>query len=122
MGTFLAVMFIVAHMLREIVQKHTGINTLTGVSNSSKPLVKVYGRKIINMRLFSVLASAASLLYFYLVVDVTRIPLRDGRFMYMPKYEGVWMMDFFVAMVFAIYVSNLVFDLSSEVNYKYKYE
>ena len=119
---FLCVMLSVAALMMRIVRVHTGINTLTGVSSSSRPLERVYAARIMRMRLFSFAAAVMSALYFYFVVDVERVPLRNGGQIYMAKFEVVWMVDFVIAMIYAIHAANLVTDLSSEVNYKYKYE
>lgn len=119
---FLCVMFSIAALMMRIVRAHTGINTLTGVSNSSRPLEKVYAARVMRMRFLSVAAAVMSVLYFYFVVDVERVPLRNGGQIYMAKFEVVWMVDFVIAMIYAIHAANLATDLSSEVNYKYKYE
>ncbi|MBQ4557536.1 MAG: hypothetical protein IJA60_07815 [Clostridia bacterium] len=119
---FLFVMFSLAAVMMRIVRAHTGINTLTGVSNSSRPLESVYASRIMRMRFLSFAAAVMSALYFYFVVDVERVPLRNGGQIYMAKFEVVWMVDFVIAMIYAIHAANLATDLSSEVNYKYKYE
>ncbi|MBE6680497.1 MAG: hypothetical protein E7598_08280 [Ruminococcaceae bacterium] len=119
---FVAVMMSAAAVMLRIVHEHTGINTLTGTSNSSRPLEKVYAAKIMRMRIFSIIAAIMSVLYFYLIVYADRVPLRDGRYVYMPRFEIVWMVDFVVGMIFAIHASSLVSDLVSEVACKYKYE
>lgn len=124
---FIAVMFSLAAVLMRIVRAHTGINTVTGVSNSSRPLVQVYGGRTVRLRIFSVAAAVMSVLYFYFVVDVKTIQLRanaytEGGYLYFPEFEIVWMVDFAIAMIYAIFTCNLVSDLLSEVRYKYKYE
>lgn len=119
---FVAVMMSVAAVMLRIVRTHTGINTITGASSSSRPLVKVYGERIMRMRVISVITAIMSVLYFYLIVYAERVPLRDDRFAYMPKFEFVWMIDFAIGMIYAIHASNLAGDLVSEVKYKYKYE
>ena len=119
---FVAVMMSAAAVMMRIVRAHTGINTLTGASSSSRPLEKVYAARIMRMRVISVAAAIMSVLYFYLVVYAERVPLRDGRFAYMPRFEIVWMIDFVLGMIYAIHASNLASDLVSEVKYKYKYE
>ena len=108
--------------MMRIVRTHTGINTITGASSSSRPLVNVYGARITRMRVISVITAIMSVLYFYLIVYAERVPLRDDRFAYMPKFEFVWMIDFAIGMIYAIHASNLVGDIVSEVKYKYKYE
>ena len=125
--TFIAVMFSLAALLMRIVRAHTGINTVTGVSNSSRPLVQVYGGRTVRLRIVSVAAAIMSVLYFYFVVDVKTIQLRanaytEGGYLYFPEFEIVWMVDFAIAMIYAIFTCNLVSDLLSEVRYKYKYE
>lgn len=119
---FVAVMMCVAAVMMRIVRAHTGINTLTGASNSSRPLEKVYAARIMRMRVISVVAAVMSVLYFCLIVYAERVPLRDDRFAYMPKFEFVWMIDFVIGLIYAIHASNLLSDLVSEVKYKYKYE
>lgn len=119
---FAAVMMSAAAVMMRIVRTHTGINTITGASSSSRPLVNVYGARITRMRVISVITAIMSVLYFYLIVYAERVPLRDDRFAYMPKFEFVWMIDFAIGMIYAIHASNLVGDLVSEVKYKYKYE
>lgn len=118
----IAVMFSLAAVMMRIVRAHTGINTITGVSNSSRPLEKVYGARINRVRAMSVIASIMSVLYFYLIIYYERVELRNGSYSYMPRFEIVWLVDFFVTMVFAIHASNVVNDLNGEVNYKYKYD
>ena len=124
---FMGVMFSLAVLLMRIVRAHTGINTVTGVSNSSRPLVQVYGGRTVRLRIVSVAAAVMSMLYFYFVVDVKTIQLRagaytEGGYLYFPEFEIVWMVDFAIAMIYAIFTCNLVSDLLSEVRYKYKYE
>lgn len=124
---FIAVMFALAAVIMRIVRAHTGINTLTGVSSSSRPLVQVYNRRSIRLRIFSVACAVMSVLYFYFVVDVKSVQLRvdayaSGGYLYFPKFEIVWMVDFLIAMIYAIFTCNLLSDLLSEVRYKYKYE
>lgn len=124
---FIATFFALAAVVMRIVRAHTGINTLTGTSNSSKPLEKVYYGRTVRLRIFTLLAGIMSSLYFYFVVDVKTISLRNdgygaGGYLYFPKFEIVWMVDFAVAMIFAVFTCNLVYDLLSEVRYKYKYE
>ena len=124
---FVAVMFSLAAVCMRIVRAHTGINTVTGVSNSSRPLVQVYGGRTVRLRVVSIAAAVMSMLYFYFVVDVKTIQLRanaytDGGYLYFPEFEIVWMVDFAIAMIYAIFTCNLVSDLLSEVRYKYKYE
>ena len=124
---FIAVMFSLAALLMRIVRAHTGINTVTGVSNSSRPLVQVYRGRTVRMRIVSVAAAVMSMLYFYFVVDVKTIQLRanaytESGYLYFPEFEIVWMVDFAIAMIYAIFTCNLVSDLLSEVRYKYKYE
>ncbi len=118
---FLAVIFSLTALLMRVVRMHTGLNTLTGVSNSSRPLQKVYSSRINRMRAMSALTAVISVLYFYLIVYFERTETRIG-YAYMSKYSMIWMVDFVVALVFAIHASNVVNDLSGEVNYKYKYE
>ena len=124
---FVLSFFALASVVMRVVRAHTGINTVTGVSNSSKPLVKVYAGRSVRMRVVTLLAAVMSSLYFYFVVDVKSVALRNdgygtGGYLYFPKFEIVWMVDFLFAMIFAVFVCNLVFDLLSEVRYKYKYE
>ncbi len=119
---FVAVMMSAAAVMMRIVRAHTGINTLTGASSSSRPFERVYAARIMRMRVISAVAAIMSVLYFYLIVYAERVPLRDGRFAYMPRFEIVWMIDFVVGMIYAIHASNLASDLVSEVKYKYKYE
>ncbi len=119
---FIAVMLATAAVMMKIVRMHTGMNTLTGVSSSFRPLDKVYGGRIVRMRVFSVITAIMSMLYFFLIVYAERIPLRDGRYVYMPKFEVVWMIDFVIGIIYAVHLSNIASDLVSEVNYKYKYE
>ncbi len=124
---FLGVMFSLAALLMRIVRAHTGINTVTGVSNSSRPLVQVYQGRTVRLRIVSSAAAIMSVLYFYFVVDVKTIQLRpgaytDGGYLYFPEFEIVWMVDFAIAMLYAIFTCNLVGDLLAEVRYKYKYE
>lgn len=124
---FVAVMFSLAALLMRIVRAHTGINTVTGVSNSSRPLVQVYRGRTVRLRIFSTAAAVMSVLYFYFVVDIKTIQLRanaytDGGYLYFPKFEIAWMVDFAIAMLYAIFTCNLLSDLLSEVRYKYKYE
>ncbi|MBQ5389367.1 MAG: hypothetical protein IIU58_00505 [Clostridia bacterium] len=124
---FLAVMFSLAALLMRIVRAHTGINTVTGASSSSRPLVQVYAGRIARLRIFSVAAAIMSMLYFYFVVDVKTIQLREdayatGGYVYFAEFEIAWMVDFAIAMIYAIFTCNLLTDLLSEVRYKYKYE
>ena len=119
---FIAVMMSAAAIMMRVVRLHTGINTLTGVSNSSRPLVNVYSARVMRMRVLSVLAAIFSVLYFYFIVYSERRLLRSGEYSYMPQFALIWMADFLVAMIYAIHASNLAFDIVSEVNYKYKYE
>ncbi len=124
---FVIAFFALASVIMRIVRAHTGINTLTGTSSSSKPLEKVYFARTVRLRIFSLLAGIMSSLYFYFVVDVKTVALRNdgygtGGYLYFPKFEIVWMVDFAVAMIFAVFTCNLVYDLLSEVRYKYKYE
>ncbi len=117
----------VASVVMKIVRAHTGINTITGVSNSSKPLERVYAGRAVRLRIFTALAGIMSSLYFYFVVDVKSVALRNdgygtGGYLYFPKFEIVWMVDFLFAMIFAVFTCNLLYDLLSEVRYKYKYE
>lgn len=124
---FLIAFFALASVVMRVVRAHTGINTVTGFSSSSKPLVKVYSGRTVRMRLVTLLAAVMSSLYFYFVVDVKSVALRNdgygmGGYLYFPKFEIVWMVDFLFAMIFAVFVCNLLFDLLAEVRYKYKYE
>ncbi len=118
---FLATVFSVSALLMRVVHEHTGINTLTGVSSSSKTLEKVYASRINRMRVISVLTAITSVLYFYLIVYFERVETRVG-FSYMPTYSLIWMVDLIVAAIFAIHASNVASDISGEVEYKYKYE
>ena len=122
MVAFIAVMMAVVAIMMRIVREHTGVNTLTGVTNRLKPLINVYKRRAWIVRVFSVISALVSVFYFYAVVDVVRVPLRTGGVMYQPAFSGVWMVDFGIEMLFAVCVSVFLFDLSSEVDYKYKYE
>ena len=115
---FIAVMMSAAVVMIRVVRAHTGINTITGVSNSSLPLVRVYGRRIMRMRALSVIAAIVSVLYFYLIVYSER---RLNN-LYKPQYSIIWMIDFFIGMVYAVHASNLASDILGEVKYKYKYE
>ena len=124
---FILSFFALAAVIMRVVRAHTGINTVTGASNSSKPLVKVYSGRAVRLRIVTLLAGVMSSLYFYFVVDVKQVVLRNdgygtGGYLYFPKFEVVWMVDFLFAMIFAVFVCNLLFDLLSEVKYKYKYE
>ncbi|MBQ4150779.1 MAG: hypothetical protein IJC81_03125 [Clostridia bacterium] len=119
---FVAVMFASAAVMMRIVRAHTGINTLTGVSSSSRPLVDVYRGRIMRMRVISVLVAIMSIVYFFLIVYADRVPLRNGKIVYMTRFEFIWMLDFLVGMIYAIHASNLVGDIVGEVKYKYKYE
>lgn len=121
-AAFLAVMFSLASLMMRIVRAHTGINTVTGVSNSSRPLERVYNSRINRMRAMSVITALIGVLYFYFMVYYDRVALRNGAYTYMPQYEIVWMVDFVVSTIFAIHSSNIVNDLAGEVAYKYKYE
>ena len=125
--SFIALMFVFAAVLMRIVRVHTGINTVTGVSSSSRPLEQVYRGRTVRLCIFSALAAIMSVLYFCFVVDVKAIPLRNdtyasGGYVYFAKFEIAWMVDFAVAMLYAIFTCNLLSDLLSEVRYKYKYE
>lgn len=124
---FVAVMLAFAAVVMRIVRAHTGMNTLTGVSNSSRPLVQVYAGRVMRLRIFSVLTAICSVLYFYFVVDVKAIQLRSdtyatGGYVYFARFEVAWMVDFLMALIYAIFLGNLLSDLVSEVRYKYKYE
>lgn len=124
---FIAVVFALAAVLMRIVRAHTGINAVTGTFSGSRPLQKVYAGRAVRLRIFGILAAIMSVLYFYFVVDVKSVSLRDGTYggggyLYFPKFEIVWMVDFTIAMIFAVFTCNLVSDLLSEVRYKYKYE
>ncbi|MBQ6892712.1 MAG: hypothetical protein IJN48_00760 [Clostridia bacterium] len=118
---FLSVVFSLCALLMRMVRMHTGINTLTGVSNSSRPLEKVYQSRINRIRALSVVTAVMSVLYFYLIVYFERTETQIG-YSYMPKFAIIWMIDFIVATAFAIHASNVASDLSGEVVYKYKYE
>ena len=124
---FLLAFCALAGVVMKVVRAHTGINTVTGVSNSSKPLVTVYKGRAIRLGIVTFLAAVMSTLYFYFVVDVKSVQLRDdgfgsGGYLYFPKFEIVWMVDFAVAVIFAVFTCNLLYDLVNEVRYKYKYE
>lgn len=124
---FIFAFFVLGSVIMRIVRSHTGINTLTGVSSSSKPLERVYFCRTVRMRVFTLLAGIMSSLYFYFVVDVKTVALRNdgygsGGYLYFPKFEIVWMVDFVISLIFAVFVCNLVCDLLSEVKYKYRYE
>ena len=126
-AAFLMVMFSLAALLMRIVRAHTGIHSLTGVSSSSRPLVQVYGRRVVWLRIFSVLTAVMSVLYFYFVVDVKTIQLREdafatGGYVYFAEFEIAWIVDFALALLYAIFACNLLSDILSEVQYKYKYE
>ena len=124
---FLLAFCALAGVVMKVVRAHTGINTVTGVSNSSKPLVTVYKGRAIRLGIVTFLAAVMSTLYFYFVVDVKSVQLRDdgfgsGGYLYFPKFEIVWMVDFAVAVIFAVFTCNLLYDLVNEVRYKYRYE
>ena len=124
---FLFAFCTLAGVVMKIVREHTGINTVTGASNSSKPLITVYKGRVIKMSIATFFAALMSSLYFYFVVDVKSVQLRNdgfgnGGYLYFPKFEIVWMVDFVIAVIFAVVVCNLLYDLVNEVRYKYKYE
>ena len=126
-AAFIFAFIALASVVMRVVRAHTGINTVTGTSSSSKPLEKAYFRRAVRMCISTVIAAVMSALYFYFVVDVKSVSLRSdgygsGGYLYFPKFEIVWMVDFVLAMIFAVVVCNLVYDLLSEVKYKYKYE
>lgn len=124
---FVAVVLALASVIMRVVRAHTGIHTVTDVASGKKPLEKVYAGRAMRLRIFGVLAAVMSTLYFYFVVDVKPVSLRDGAYsgggyLYFPKFELAWMVDFLIVMIFAIFACNLVSDLVNEVRYKYKYE
>ena len=109
-----------------IVTEHTGINSLTSVSGSNKPLVQVFVRKTVWMRVWAVLMSAMSIGYFYFVTDVQRITLPGGSgpsgYTWFPRFEFAWILDVLIGLIFAVYTTNLISDIYAEVRYKYKFE
>ena len=124
---FLATVFALATVIREVTKAHTGMDAVTEISSSSRPLYMVFSRKTVVMRVWAGLMSVMSILYFYFVVDVQSVKLRNdatapGGYVYFPKFEVAWLVDFVIAMIFAVYTINLLWDLLSEVQYKYKYE
>ncbi|MBR5539659.1 MAG: hypothetical protein IKU61_07150, partial [Clostridia bacterium] len=60
---FILSFFALAAVIMRVVRAHTGINTVTGVSNSSKPLVKVYSGRAVRLRIVTLLAGVMSSLY-----------------------------------------------------------
>jgi len=122
---FIAVVFLLACALMRIVRAHTGVETITATASSSRPLGKVYAGRAVRLRIFGVLSAIMSSLYFYFVVDVRPISqdgTYGGGYMYFPKFEIAWIVDFLIAMIFAVFTCNLLSDLYSEVRYKYQYE
>lgn len=124
---FLAVIFALAFVIKDLTKVHTGVDMVTGASSSSRPLYMVFSRKTVVMRVWASLMSVMSILYFYFVVDVQSVKLRNdatapGGYVYFPKFEVAWLVDFVIALIFAVYTINLLWDLLGEVQYKYKYE
>ena len=123
---FLACVWSLAAICMRIVTEHTGINSLTSVSGSNKPLVQVFARKTIWMRVWAVLMSAMSIAYFYFVTDVQRITLPGGSgpsgYTWFPRFEFAWILDVLIGLIFAVYTTNLISDIHAEVRYKYKFE
>lgn len=123
---FLACVWSLAAICMRIVSEHTGINSLTEASGSKKPLVQVFARKTVRMRVWAVLMSAMSAAYFYFVTDVQRITLPGGSgpsgYTWFPRFEFAWILDVLVGLIFAVYTTNLISDIHAEVRYKYKFE
>lgn len=119
---FFATMLSLASLMMRIVRAHTGLNTITGVSNSSRPLQKVYASRLNRMRALSLVSAVVGVLYFYFAIFYEREAIRNGGYRYGPQFEVVWMVDFIVSAAFALHAANIANDISAEVNYKYKYE
>lgn len=123
---FLACVWALAAVYMQLVHAHTGIQTLTAASNSSRPLVQVFGRKTVWMRVWAVLMSAMSIAYFCFVTDVQRIALPGGSgpsgYTWFPRFEFAWILDVVLGLIFAGYAANLIGDIHAEIRYKYKFE
>lgn len=123
---FLVCVWALAAICMQIVTEHTGINSLTDASGSKRPLVQVFARKTVWMRVWAVLMSAMSIAYFYFVTDVQRITLPGGSgpggHTWFPRFEFAWILDVLIGLIFAVYTTNLISDIHAEVRYKYKFE
>lgn len=124
---FIAVVAALASVVMRIVQQHTGLDTVTDTSSAKKPLEQIYKGRSVRMCIFGVLAAIMSSLYFYFVVDIKPVSLREGAYsgggyVYFPRFETAWIVDLLLILIFAIFTCNLVNDLVNEVRYKYQYE
>ena len=121
---FVLVIFSLGRLLLQLVREHTGVETMAFSSGSKQPLVRVFARRILRMRILAVIHAVVSILYFYFVVDMQSIELRGefGGYAYFPRFEFAWMLDVLMALIFAIYTVNLVSDLTAEVKFRYRYD
>ncbi len=124
---FIAVVFALASVVMRTVRQHTGLDTVTDTSSAKKSLALIYKGRTVRMCIFGVLAAIMSSLYFYFVVDIKPVSLREGAYggggyVYFPRFETAWIVDLLLILIFAIFTCNLVNDLVNEVRYKYQYE
>lgn len=123
---FLACIWAMAAVCMQLVRAHTGMQTLAAASSSARPLVQVFARKMVWMRVWAVLMSIMSIAYFCFVTDVQRIALPGGSgpsgYTWFPRFEFAWILDVMLGLIFAGYAANFVGDIHAEIRYKYKFE
>ena len=95
---FICTVFAFASVIMRIVRMHTGIDTVSETASAKKLLGEVYGGRAVRLRIFGILAAVMSALYFYFVVDIKPISLREGAYngggyVYFPRFEIAWIVD-----------------------------